>query len=197
MTFIDTPAPSASRKTAQMYQKAEDSYGYLPNMYRTFGHRPEVMDSWSALLVSLRGNMELRRYELVTLAAARALKSSYCMLAHASVLLQQGMSDEELGRIVSGDPAAELTEEERAIMVFATRVVHDATVIEQADIDALKTHGLTDAEIFDVAAAAAARCFYSKTIDAMGTRPDHAYVDKLGAQLANSLALGRPVEDES
>lgn len=194
MTFIETPAPSVSRKTAEMYRKAEESYGYLPNMYRTFGHRPDVMESWSALLVSLRGNMEARRYELVTLAAARALKSSYCMLAHGTVLLQQGMSKEELTEIVADAPDAPLNEEERAIMFFATKVVRDATSVTQDDIDALKTFALTDAEIFDIAAAAAARCFYSKTLDAMGTQPDQVYVEKLGAPLADALALGRPIE---
>lgn len=195
MTFIETPAPSVSRKTAEMYRKAEESYGYLPNMYFTFGHRPEVMESWSALLVSLRGNMEARRYELVTLAAARALRSSYCMLAHGTVLLQQGMSKDELTEIVADAPDALLNEEERAIMFFATKVVRDATSVTQADVDALKTFALTDAEIFDIAAAAAARCFYSKTLDAMGTQPDQVYVEKLGAPLADALALGRPIEE--
>lgn len=192
--FITPPEPKTSRKTAEMYRNAEETYGYLPNMYRAFGHRPEVMESWSALLVSLRGNIEPRRYELVTLAAARELRSSYCMLAHASVLAREGVSEDELTDIIENADSAPLNEQERAIMIFASKVVHDATSITQADIDALKTHALTDAEIFDIVAAASARCFFSKTLDALGTQADHAYVEKLGSDLANKLALGRPVE---
>ncbi len=195
--FIDPPEPKTSRKTAEMYRNAEDTYGYLPNMYRAFGHRPEVMESWSALLVSLRGNIEPRRYELVTLAAARELRSSYCMLAHSAVLAREGVSGEELTAIVSNAEDAPLDEQERAIMIFASKVVHDATSITQADMDALKTHALTDAEIFDIVAAAAARCFFSKTLDALGTTPDQAYVKKLGPELAEKLALGRPIEQEA
>nr|WP_244910257.1 carboxymuconolactone decarboxylase family protein [Agrobacterium rosae]MDX8300813.1 carboxymuconolactone decarboxylase family protein [Agrobacterium rosae] len=180
-----------------MYRGAKDTYGYLPNMYLAFGHRPGVMESWSALLVSLRGNIEPRRYELVTLAAARELRSSYCMLAHGAVLVRDGVSGDELQAIVEGANDAPLNEQERAIMIFATKVVRDATSITQADIDALKTHALTDAEIFDIVAAAAARCFFSKTLDALGTSPDQTYVEKLGPDLAQKLAMGRPVEQEA
>ncbi|XOV63375.1 carboxymuconolactone decarboxylase family protein [Agrobacterium rosae] len=180
-----------------MYRGGKDTYGYLPNMYLAFGHRPEVMESWSALLVSLRGNIEPRRYELVTLAAARELRSSYCMLAHGAVLVRDGVSGNELESIIEGADDAPLNEQERAIMIFATKVVRDATSITQADIDALKTHALTDAEIFDIVAAASARCFFSKTLDALGTSPDQTYVEKLGPDLAQKLAMGRPVEQEA
>ena len=39
----------------------------------------------------------------------------------------------------------------------------------------LRDHGFTDAEIFDIAAAAAARCFFSKLLDALGAEADGAY----------------------
>src|SRR5690606_22103318 len=84
MSFISTPTADIGKATAAMYASAETSYGYLPNMFRIFGHRPEVMERWGELLSSIRGQMNPRRYELVTLAAARELKSSYCMLAHGS-----------------------------------------------------------------------------------------------------------------
>ena len=195
--FIAPPDPKTSLKIAEMYRNAESTYGYLPNMYRAFGHRPEVMESWSALLTSLRGNIEPRRYELVTLAAARELRSSYCLLAHASVLAKEGLAGDELASIVDNADDAPLNEQERAIMIFATKVVRDATSITQADINALKTHALTDAEIFDIVAAAAARCFFSKTLDALGTSPDQTYVDKLGPELSEKLALGRPIERDA
>ena len=91
MAFISTPGPEAGDATAAMYVTAEESYGYLPNMYRVFGHRPEVMEKWGALLASVRGHMSLRRYELVTLAAARnssapiaCWRTARCFFAKAS-----------------------------------------------------------------------------------------------------------------
>ncbi len=44
--------------------------------------RPEVLAGWAQLAGVIRTGMDLRRYELVTLAAARALRSTYCAMAH-------------------------------------------------------------------------------------------------------------------
>lgn len=194
MPFIHTPEASVSDKTASMYAAAESSYGYLPNMYRAFGHRPEVMESWGALLSSIRGHMSLRRYELVTLAAARELKSSYCMLAHGTVLLREGFTNDGLTAVANETEKAPIDASERAVMAFAAKVARDATSVTQQDIDGLKKHGLTDAEIFDVTAAAAARCFFSKMLDALGAAPDHAYIERLEPNVRKALTIGREVE---
>lgn len=194
MAFIHTPDASASKKTASMYASAEASYGYLPNMYRAFGHRPEVMENWGTLLASIRSHMSQRRYELVTLAAARELKSSYCMLAHGSVLLRDGFTNDSLSAVAGGSEKAPIDAVERAIMDFAAKVARDATSVTQQDIDGLKRHGMSDAEIFDVTAAAAARCFFSKMLDALGAAPDHAYAERLDPKLRQNLAIGRPIE---
>ncbi|CCF18596.1 Carboxymuconolactone decarboxylase [Pseudorhizobium banfieldiae] len=194
MAFISTPGPEAGDATAAMYVSAEESYGYLPNMYRIFGHRPEVMEKWGALLASIRGHMSLRRYELVTLAAARELKSSYCMLAHGSVLLREGFSDTQLADTATDGAHAPLDEAEREMMRFAAKVVRDATSITKEDVGKLKAQGFSDAEIFDITSAAAVRCFFSKTLDALGAEPDAAYRDRLSPALVKALAVGRPVE---
>jgi len=51
-------------------------------------------------------------------------------------------------------------------MQFAEKVAHNADQITSADIEGLRSHGYPDEEIFDLAAAAAARCFFSKLLDA-------------------------------
>ncbi|WP_281977968.1 carboxymuconolactone decarboxylase family protein [Pseudorhizobium flavum] len=194
MAFISTPGPEAGDATAAMYVSAEESYGYLPNMYRIFGHRPEVMEKWGALLASIRGHMSLRRYELVTLAAARELKSSYCMLAHGSVLLREGFSETQLADTATDGAHAPLDEAEREMMRFAAKVVRDATSITREDVGRLKAQGFTDAEIFNITAAAAVRCFFSKTLDALGAEPDAAYRERLPANLVQTLTVGRKIE---
>jgi hypothetical protein len=51
---------------------------------------------------------------------------------------------------------------------------------------------LRDAEIFDVAAIAAARAFFTKLLDALGTEPDAAYMG-LDEPLRTALTVGRPI----
>lgn len=130
-------------------------------------------------------------YELVTLAAAKALRSSYCMLAHGTILRRQFYGPEQLAAI-AGTADAGLEPTEAAMMAFAERVAKDASSITASDVEGLRAHGFTDAEIFDVAAAAAARCFFSKLLDALGAEPDSAYLE-LEDDLRRRLTPGRPV----
>ena len=44
----------------------------------------------------------------------------------------------------------------------------------------------------DVVLAAAARCFFSTTLDALGVQPDASYLE-LDAELRDVLVVGRPI----
>ena len=56
---------------------------------RAFAERPEVYAAWVQLNGAIKAGMDPRRYELATLAAARRLRSSYCCLAHGTVLQER------------------------------------------------------------------------------------------------------------
>ena len=90
--------------------------------------------------------------------------------------------------------AAGLDEIDVAVMDLAERVVDDATSIEDADLQRLRDLGLSETEIMDVVLAAAARCFFSKTLDALGVRPDASY-HELEPELREVLVVGRPIAD--
>lgn len=74
-------------------------------------------------------------------------------------------------------------------------MAHDPASITQSDIDRLRSLGLSDTEIFDVAAAAAARLFFTALADATGTLPDAVYRDTL-PDLVDVLAVGRLPEGD-
>ena len=72
MAFINTiPEDEAPGDVQQMYEADRSPEGYIPNYVRLFSHRPEVMNAWGNLLGVIKSTMDARRYELVTLAAAR------------------------------------------------------------------------------------------------------------------------------
>jgi uncharacterized peroxidase-related enzyme len=188
MAFVETiPEEEASGEVAAIYDEMQAQFGYLPNLVRVFSLWPEVYRAWLQLNGAVKAH-DPRRYELATLAAARRLRSSYCALQHGTVLAQQFLSFED----VPGLPAG-LDEADRAVMELAEKVVDDATSVTQADVDRLRSLGLSDAEIVDVVLAAAARCFFSKTLDALGVAPGAAYAD-LPPQFREALTVGRPIE---
>ena len=195
MAFIRTIAPSdADGPVRDMYQEAHSRYGYIPNWTRAFSLRPAVKDGWAALLKSIQSNLPVRSYELATLAAARALRSSYCSLAHGSVLATKVFDAATVTAIATDAQESPLDARERAMMAFAEQVALNADRITAADIDKLRSHGYRDEEIFDVAAAAAARCFFSKLLDALGVQADSTFND-LDPALRQALTVGRPVAE--
>jgi alkylhydroperoxidase family enzyme len=90
MAFIDTVSDSeAAGAVAKLYETDRTTQGYVANYTRTFAHRLAVYEAWQQLRAAITANMDPRRYELATLAAARSLRSSYCTLAHGKILAQR------------------------------------------------------------------------------------------------------------
>jgi alkylhydroperoxidase family enzyme len=131
---------------------------------------------------------DVRRYELATLAAARRLRSSYCSLAHGQVLAEQFFDADTVRSLPAG-----LDTTDTAAMELAEKVAADATSVTARDVDRLRELGLPDAEIVDIVLAAAARCFFSKVLDALGVQPDAIYAE-LEPALRDALIVGRPIE---
>ena len=195
MAFISTIPPSdAEGPVREMYEQAQGRFGYVPNLTQAFSLRPGVMAGWVALLRSIQSNLPVRSYELATLAAARALRSSYCSLAHGSVLADKVFDASTVTAIIRGGPESPLEPRERAMMAFVEKVVVSADQITSSDVEALRSHGYRDEDIFDLAATAAARCFFSKLLDALGVQADSTFND-LDPTLREALTVGRPVAD--
>ena len=195
MTFIRTISPAdAEGSVREMYEQAQSRFGYVPNWTQAFSLRPAVLDGWATLLRSVQSHLPMRSYELATLAAARALRSSYCALAHGSVLASKVFDAPTVTAIATDAPATPLEPGERALMAFAEKVARAADQITAADVEALRSHGYRDEEIFDVAAAAAARCFFSKLLDAVGAQADSTFKE-LDPALRSALIVGRPIDE--
>lgn len=194
MSFLETvPEEAAEGEVADMYARLRRAYGYLPNFVRGFSHRPALFGAWVRLISTVSGAMDPRRYELATVAAAVARRSSYCALAHGEKLTGLGSSPDEVVALLRDPSLADLDQVERAIVDYSAKAAADPVSISQGDIDRLRSVGLSDAEIFDVAAAVATRCFFTTLGDAIGNHPDAVYRETVPALVAG-LDVGRPVD---
>jgi len=170
MTFIKTISEElAENLVLEQYQAAQKTTSYIPNYIKTFGIQPEVYDAWTKLIGAIRSKMRMRRYELVTFAAAMSLECTYCMLAHGAILRKYFFSADELMAIVKDFHNGGLSIEEVTLMSFAQKIIQNAHQI----------------------LATTARSFFSKTLDALDTKPDEIYTE-LEPELIQVLALGRP-----
>ena len=194
MAFVDMISEEgAAGEAADLIGADRERLGYAPNYSRVLSHRPEIYRAWQELIVAVRESMDLRRYELATLAAARRLRSSYCMLAHGGVLAQGILGADGLRRAALDHRSADLDPVEVAIMDLAEKIVDDATSVTAEDIEELRRLGLSDADIVSVVAAVTARCFFSKMLDALGLEPDAAF-QEVEPTLREVLVVGRPIE---
>jgi len=194
MSYLVEPEPSPDHPdVARLHNHDRARMGYVPNYTKVFALNPDVYDAWARLSGAIRAGMDLRRYELATLAAARRLRSSYCSLAHGMLLRQKFHDATTVGQIALDHHGAGLDEADVAVMDFAEKVARDAPRITAADVDALRARGLSDGDIFQVVLAAAARCFFSTVLDAVGAEPDVEYRMLVEPDLQAVLTVGRPI----
>lgn len=192
MSWIREPSDDELSEAAAAARAADVAHrGYVPNYNRVFAHRPEAYAAWTSLAGAIKRSMGVRRYELATLAAALRLRSSYCALAHGQVLAESELDPDVVRDVARGTTDA-LSDVDRAVLRLADRVAAGAADMSPDDLAELRALGVDDAEIFDVVLAAAARCFFSSVLDAVGAEPDAAYAG-LEPALRDALTVGRPI----
>lgn len=199
MAFIKTTrAAHAKGAVLEMYQHQEQHWGYVPNYAKLFSGRPEVLSRWGRLLAEIRRPVSDRLFELATFVVARELKHSSCSMAHGKILADIIGTDNVIA-IAEGKTPDVLSDAEVAMMNFARDVARNAGKITSGQVEALKSlHGYTDDDVFDIAAVAAGRCFFTKLLDALGAEPDAGF-RSIDARLRESFVGGRPMslrEDE-
>lgn len=191
--FIETvPEDTADGALAEYYRQQRAAWGFLPNYAGAFSGRPDVAQAWNALNATIRNNMDRRRFEIATIAAARVLRSTYCTAAH-STFLRDVCGDDATMRSIAAEPSgAGLAGPDRAVYEFAAKVAADAASVRQADVDQVRAAGLTDQEIADVVYAAAARSFFTRVLDGLGAQLDAQTAQSLPEPIRDAMIVGRP-----
>ena len=185
----------AAGDLAEYYRTQRAAWGFLPNYAAAFSTRPDVAQAWNALNATIRDGMNRRRFEIATIAAARALRSTYCTAAH-SKFLRDVCADETTMRSITEHPdGAALDLQDRAVYQFAAKVAADAASVDADDVERLRAVGLTDEEIADVVFAASARCFFTAVLDGLGAQLDVQTAETFPEALLSSMVVGRPVAE--
>jgi uncharacterized peroxidase-related enzyme len=196
MPYLHTvPPEDAAGEVKALYDQDLAARGYVANYARAFSGRPEVFAGWLALKDAIASDMDPRLYELATVAAATAIRSSYCSLVHGQILATSYYPAEKVASIATGEADNALDATDAAVVRFAQKVAQEAEKITQEDVDELRDLGFSDTDVFGIIAAAAARCFFSKVLDATGTLPD-ADLHDVPDELRNALTVGREIAPE-
>lgn len=161
----------AAGATAAAYAADRAALGYVPSHTKVLALNPEAFEAWKALQSSIAKSMGMRRYELVTLAAALGLGSRHCRLAHGNKTLKY-IDEQELLGIARDYRHAGLDEAEVAMMDYAVKLSDDSAAMDESDSRRLRDLGFNDREIVDITLAAAARNYLSRILQALAVDVD-------------------------
>ncbi len=172
--IIATPGPDAVEGyAAQQYAGDLDEDGFVFSHTRAMAVNPEAFQAFETLIQAIVPSIGIRTYELVTLAAAAAIKSPHCLLAHGRKTLRAGVLDEEdLERVARDVSTAGLEDADIAAMRYAAKLSTDAAAMTDADSQELRDVGYTDRQIVDITLAAAARNHFSRVLLALAVPVD-------------------------
>jgi uncharacterized peroxidase-related enzyme len=171
MIIRTVPEDRAEGEVAALYDDDLETIGYVPTHTKAMAMNPAANRAFEELIGSVRDPLGLRRYELVTLAAARGTGSRHCRLAHGVKSLSV-FDEDQLERIAHDYRDAGLTDAEVEMMRFAERVGRDAASMTDDDALRLREAGFGDHEIVDIAIAAAARVYLGRVLHALAVEVD-------------------------
>jgi uncharacterized peroxidase-related enzyme len=169
------PPNEADGALKELYDEQQTNAGFVSNYHQFLSLRPESARAYAELVKTFRPKMRLRRYELIMMAGARAIRCRYCLVVHGAILIKNGFSEEQIDAIIRDYHQADLTAQEVAIMAFTEKISSDAYHITDADFETLRSHDLSDEEILDIMLAAAARNFQSRLIVSSGIELEEPY----------------------
>jgi uncharacterized peroxidase-related enzyme len=189
--YLGEPPASEARDAA--FDDDRQSDGFVNNVTRLWGWRPDLYSTFAALRSALNESSALTDRERAVLVTATAAErnDSYCSLAWGNRLARL-IDDATAAQVIAGLPAPALSDREAALAGWARRVVHDPNATTPADVESLRRFGLGDREIFEATAFVAFRLAFSTINDALGAAPDKQLADAAPAPVRAAVDYGRP-----
>ncbi|MBF0678333.1 MAG: alkylhydroperoxidase [Devosia sp.] len=190
--YIKTITPDdATGAVADIYKAEIDAMGRVMEATQCWSARPDMLVPIENLLHQMRDgfSLGLENFRLITLIVAKHVPSSYCSHVYFKSLSQMLGRDKTLA-IQDDYRTAGLSDQQVAMLAYAEQITLDASRITEADIDALRSVGLTDLNIADIALAASFRNFLSRYFDAVGATVEPEFLDADPAVRAR-MAVGK------
>jgi len=166
-----TAAPAASQPMLEAVRK---KLGMVPNLFKTFAHSPAVLQYYLAGSEALaHGGLPAGLREQIALVAAGANECDYCASAHTLMGKGAGLSAAEMSDNLHGRSADAKTQ---AALDFAAAIVTARGRVSDAQLQAVRAAGYSDAEVVEIVAHVAASIFTNYFNHIAGTEIDFPVV---------------------
>lgn len=172
-----------SGKTKELFQAVEAKLGMVPNMMRTMGNSPAVLNAYLAFSSAL-GESALgpKLAEQIALTVANANGCEYCNAAHSYIGTKLLKLDEATVEAARQGKAKEPNT--TAALTFARKLVATKGEVTEQDIAVLRTAGYNDAAVAEIIAHTALNIFTNYFNKAAGV-----VIDFPQAELSETAAI--------
>jgi uncharacterized peroxidase-related enzyme len=178
ITALDLPSTKLTPDMVAYFDLCRDKLGFVPNVLKAFAFDMAKLEAFVAYRNDLmQGESGLSKLEREMIAAAVSAQNQcyYCITAHgASVRHLSG--DPVLGeQVVMNYRAARLSKRQRAMLDFAVKLTIEPWTVEEIDREQLRRAGVSDRDIWDIAAVAGFYNMTNRLASATDMRPNSQY----------------------
>jgi uncharacterized peroxidase-related enzyme len=161
-----------------VYARCREKLGFVPNVFLAYQWRPSRLAAWmnhfDAVMTPSESLPNAER-EMIAVAVSMANACSYCLVAHG-FSVRKLTRDPVNGDLITLDyKRAEITPRQRAILDYARKLTARPGECEKTDLEALRAHGLSDEDLWDVIEIAAMFNFTNRMAHGTGMLPNPEY----------------------
>ncbi len=159
----------------EVQQKA----GFVPNVFLALAHRPAewraFMAYHDALLLKDSGSLTKGEREMIIVATSAANHCLYCVVAHGAILRVYEKKPLVADQVAVNHRKADIPPRQRAMLDFAMKVCNASHEVDDADFAALRPHGFSDDDIWDIAAITAFFGLSNRMANVTAMRPNDEF----------------------
>jgi len=180
-SISNTPIPgiaSLPQDIAQRLSLTKEKAGFVPNVMRVLSHRPDEFRAFFAYhdaLMEGAGGLTKAEREMIVVVTSALNRCPYCVIAHGAILRIRAKNPRIADQLATNYKTAEITARERAILDFAVKVAAAAADLTEHDRQAARAAGLTDEDLWDIAAITAFFAMSNRLASATGMRPNEEF----------------------
>lgn len=156
----------------------QEKSGFAPNVFLALAHRPEefraFMAQHDALMDKSEGLSKAER-EMIVVATSNANGCQYCVVAHGAILRIRARNPLIADQVAINYRKADITPRQMAMLDFAMKVSRQSDEIVDGDFDALRAHGFSDDEIWDIGAISAFFAMSNRLANFASIRPNDEF----------------------
>jgi uncharacterized peroxidase-related enzyme len=114
--LADTNAPEAARK---LFQGIQGHFGMVPNIFRTMGHAPDVLQATLDLNAAIQHDLDPVLRELAYLKSSQLNGCGYCLHYHKNLGRKAGLNPTQIEEIEQYEKSGAYTEVQKLVLKFA------------------------------------------------------------------------------